>query len=59
MLVIWLVEDKRHILLLWYCSTAFLYFGVAMFIYVQGMDVKCVHKCSQETHVKRACSHQL
>lgn len=30
-----------------------------MLIYVQRMDVECVQKCSQETHVKRAYSHLL
>lgn len=45
----WLVEHKCDILLLCYQSAAFLHFGVSMFIYVQRMDVKCVHECSQET----------
>lgn len=42
MFVIWLVEPKCDILLLCYGSTAFLHFGVAMFMYVQGMDVRWV-----------------
>lgn len=60
MFVIWLVEPKCDILLLCYGSTGFSSFW-SSHVYVcagNGCDVGDV-KCSQETHVKRAYSHQL